>query len=104
MVLNEFWPFNGIESLIYDRSDNSVSKYVNGFEYKWISEEIRAIVEMVMILNFPEFNTSYFRKFQIVTMSTLTYISSAFNLYLNAFTYLETTEHHLWYNSSKYLL
>ena len=49
VLLDEFWPFNGIGNLIYDRSDNSVSKYVIRFGYKRNAGEIWAIVGMLMI-------------------------------------------------------
>ena len=54
VLSDKFWPFNGIKNATYNRSDDSVSKFVNGFEYKWIAKEMWAIVEMVMILNFVE--------------------------------------------------
>ena len=41
-----------IENLICDRADDSVSKYVNGFEYQRNVEDILAVFEVVMILNF----------------------------------------------------
>ena len=104
MLLDEFWHFNGIENLIHDRSDDSVSKYINSFEYKWNAAAIWAIVEMVMILNHLDFDNSHFTKFKIVIMSTLAYISPAINLYLNPFTYLETTKHTSWFNPLKYSL
>ena len=88
--LHKFWSFNSIENAVYYRSDDDVSKYVFGFEYKLNGEEIWSVVEMAMILNFLEFEKSCLRKYKIITTSTTAYISSAFKSYPNPCTYLET--------------
>ena len=88
--MDKLWSSNGSENLVYDRSDNSVSKYVHEFEYNSNADKIRAMVDVVMILDFPKFDNSFARKLKIRTTSTTAHISSAFELYLNSCTYLET--------------
>ena len=80
----------------YYKPNNGISKHVHGSESKSNCDEIRAVVDLVIILNFVEFENSCSRKFQVITISTTGHISSLFNLYLNSWTYSKTTA----YNSS----
>ena len=91
MLLDKFRPANGFENSVYYRSDNVIFKYVHGFEYKSNADEIGPVVDMVIILNFLDFANNCSRKVKIITISNTAHISSAFNLYLNLCTYLETT-------------
>ena len=49
------------------------------------------MAEMVMILNFLEFDLSCLKKCEIITISTTYHISSPFVFYSNPCTYLETS-------------
>ena len=52
MLLDMFWPSNGIvENSVYYRSDDGISKYVHGSEFKSNCDEIWTVVDMVIILN-----------------------------------------------------
>ena len=75
---------------MYYRSDNSVSKYVHKFEYNSNADEIWAMIDVVMILNFLKFDDSSERKFKTRTTSITAHISSAFHLCLKSCTYLQT--------------
>ena len=88
--MDKLWSSNGSENLVYDKSNNSVSKYVYEYEYNSNADKIWAMVDVVMILNFLKFDNSSARKFKIRTTSTTAHISSAVKLYLNSCTYLET--------------
>ena len=90
MLLDKFWPSNGLENSVYSRSNNVISKYVHGFEYRSNADEIQCIVVMLIILNFLEFDNSCSRKFKIITIPITGHISSVLKLHLNPSTYLET--------------
>ena len=76
--------------MVYDRLENSVSKYVHELKYYSIADEIWAVVDVVLIFNFIAEQFSNFGKFKIITTSTMAYILSSFELYSNWCTYLET--------------
>ena len=40
MLLDKFWPSNGMENAVYYRSNDVFSKYVHGIEYKSNADEI----------------------------------------------------------------
>ena len=70
--------------------DNAVSKHVLEFKCKLVGDEILSVFDMVMILNFVEFECSWLIKFKNITISNTDNISSLTNLYLNSSTCLET--------------
>ena len=94
VVLDKFWPSNGIENSACYRSDD-----VHGFEYRSNADEIWCIVDMIIILNFLEFDNSCSGKFKIITISITGHISSAFKLYLNPCSYFKTTASNLSYTA-----
>ena len=104
MLLDKFWPSNGIEISIDYRSDNFISEYVHGFECKSNNDKIWSVVDMVIILNFLEFEKSCSRKFKVITISTTDHISSRFDLYLNLGTNSKTILSDLLYTEFSVLL
>ena len=104
MLLDKFWPSNGIENSVYHRSNNAISKYVHEFAYRSNANEIWCIVDMVIILNFLEFENSCSRKFKIIIISITGHISSVFKLYLNQYTYSKTAASNLPYTAFSVLL
>ena len=46
VLLDMFWTINGIEKALYNRSDDSVSKYVHEFQHDWNAYEIWDVVDV----------------------------------------------------------
>lgn len=89
--LHRLYSSNETENAVYDRLDAAVSKYVHGYKYNLTTDEIWPVIDMVMILNFLEQLFSNSRKFKMISITTIHYISSAFDLYSNPCAYLEIT-------------
>ena len=99
VFLHKFWSSNRIENSAYYRSNDVLSKYVHGFEYRSNADEIQCIVVMLIILNFLEFDNGCSKKFKIITISTTSHISSVLKLHLNPCTYLKTAASNLSYTA-----
>ena len=99
MLLNKFCSSNGIENLVHYKSNAVIFKFIHGFEYKSNADEIQCIVDMVIILNFLEFENNCSRKFKIIIISITGHNSSVFKLYLNPCTYLKTAAFNLSYTA-----
>ena len=95
MLLDKFCLRNGIKNSVYYGPDVVNFKYVHGFEYRSNFDEIQCTVDVVIILNFLEFESSRSRKFKIVTMSITGHISSVFKLHLNLCAWYIQKQQHL---------
>ena len=70
--------------------DDAVSNHLLECKFKLVGDEILSVFDMVMILNFLEFEYSCLMKFKIITISNTDNISSSTNLNFNSSTWLET--------------
>ena len=64
---------------------------MHGFKCKLNGDEIWAVVDMIMILNFSRTDIFKFKKIQMITTSTTNHISSSLNLYSDPCKYSEIT-------------
>ena len=99
VLIDKFWSSNGAENLAYYKSNHVISKSVHGFECRSNADEMWGIVDIVIILNFFEFENGCSRKFKIITISITGHISSVLKLHSNPCTYLETAASNLSYTA-----
>ena len=90
MLLHRLCAYNRTENRVYYISDHVNSKYVHGFKYKSNDAEICSVLDMMIILNYLEFESSCWRNFKLMTILITGYMSSSLNLHLNSWAYLQT--------------
>ena len=88
--LDKLWLSYGFENVGYDKLDNFVFKYVHEFKYNLNVDEIYAVVDVFLILNFFTKLLSNFGEFKFIITSTTAHITSALKVCSNSCTYLET--------------